>query len=196
MEIALSIFIEIVLALASLGASATMQNQAEDRSSRETWVRGLVDTFKDKYNLTMTQIDQALSKLDLTLSQLTDTTRGSARLSRAKQIAREFIAAYPEEQARLHKIRNEVQAEINNLNSKEQEYASRIQQRGQVSNSEVTRDLYDSAVGVNKAITSTEGAVDRSNLINTSTIENEVKKKEPTSWTTTLKPIQWTGGYH
>lgn len=189
---------EIAIAAISLllgfAFEVTTQKGAEARSAHETRVRSLFQVVRDRFGISADQLNQMAEKLDIKLSQLTDSTRGSARLSIASRKLREFVSQYPEMKAKINSAKNEISTAIQNLNSAEAQRASEIQSRKDVTSLQLLEDIAPEINRVNTALGTVNNGTDNkpnkidTNLVSGSTYSQEERKREA------IKNAPATGG--
>lgn len=170
--IAIEIIIAVVSTLIGIGASEAQLQGSESRQARETFVRQLYQAIKNRFGLTINQLDQVSEKLGFKLSQLAETSRGSARLAKATKIYRDFIQNYPDMIKKINDTKNIITNEINNLEAKENAAAAKIENRQTVTNKDVLGDIVSSTKTVNDAIS---GSGNQTSQIDTNLIEEKIK---------------------
>lgn len=140
--------VEVAVAVFSLiiGAaiSAVQMQQQNLRSSHETYIRHIFQAVKDRFGIAYDQLNQAAEKLGINLNQLTEATRGSARLSVASDKLRRFVQQYPDRVKDINNKKNALQNVMNNISAKEEAAAASIQSGG--------AKAYDSTQALNDAV--------------------------------------------
>lgn len=158
---------EILISLLGVVISAAIgKKQMEDmaaRSAHETKVRKAFEAVKNKFGVSIDQLNQLSEKMGINLNRLSDAARGSARLSQASKVYRDYVSKYPNKIESINKLKNSIQSEINHLSEAEENAASRIQTGGTVSNQDIGKLTQGSIIKVNQGI----------NEINTTLSEKE-----------------------
>lgn len=185
--------LEVVIAVLSviIGAAITeAQTQKQnERAAHETYIRHLFQAVRDRFGITYDQLNQQLDKLGLKLNQLTEATRGSARISRASRIYRDFISQYPDKVSLMNQQKNEIQNLMNQITSTEEAAASKIQKGGE--NAYTKSDATEDAIGlvmqgnsiINKGQNNGVQQIDTSlvNKMNEAKEAEELKRQEMTA---------------
>lgn len=138
--------------IVSHALSEDQAKKADQRAAHERRVQGIFDAIKARFGITYDQLNQLASKLDIRLSQLKDATRGSARLSKASEIAREYISMYPGLNDKVNQAKNQIQNSMNNIDAKAAARSSQIENREDVSGMDILSDVEPEIANVNKTV--------------------------------------------
>lgn len=125
----------------------------EGRSAQSTEAAGLYQLLRDRFNITKDQLSQFAEKLDIKLNQLTDSTRGSARLSTASKNLRSYLAEYPQLKERVNKMVNKLSEGLKAIGELESNTQADITRRQGFSKSKFVKDVSPIVNEINTSLT-------------------------------------------
>lgn len=121
--------------------SDKQMKDSEQRAARDTYVRSIYQAVQDRFGVTIDQLQKEASKLDINLSRLTESARGSARLSTASKKLRDFAKRYPQMIDQINQTQDVLNKAINNLSAKKEAASSAITNRQRYPTSKVLGDI-------------------------------------------------------
>lgn len=125
----------------------------ESRQAQSTEAAGLYQLLRDRFNITKDQLSQFAEKLDIKLNQLTDSTRGSARLSTASKNLRSYLAEYPQLKERVNKMVNKLSEGLKSIGELESNTQADITRRQGFSKSKFVKDVSPVVNEINTSLT-------------------------------------------
>lgn len=174
----LDVAIAVISLIIGAAISAEQMQQQNIRSSHDTYIRHIFQAVRDRFGIAYDQLTQAADKLNFNLNQLTEATRGSARLSIASEKLRKFIQQYPERVKEINSKKNSLQNVMNNISAKEEAASASIQSGGARAYGSV--DALNDAIGLimqgNEVLSGEEHQIDTS-LVERQKQEAEERKQ-------------------